>query len=80
MIMMSKYFHKRLYEYYHPQRPIHFVDLLANASDKTFFFRESFYVYYLLLVISLFFKVYILPQVLQICYFISSILWYSDFI
>ena len=54
--MMGKYFHKRLYEYY-PQRPICFVDFLANPSDQTYFFKESsLYVYYLLLVISLFFK------------------------
>ena len=57
--MMGKYFHKCLYEYY-PQRPVRFVDFLANPSDQTYFFKESsLYVYYLLLVISLFFKVYI---------------------
>ena len=80
MIMMCKCFHKLLYEYYYPQRPVCFLDLLANPSDQTFFLRESFYVYYILLVISLFFKVHFFPQVLQICYFTSCILWYSDFI
>ena len=54
---MSKYFHKRLYGYY-PQRPVRFVDFLANPSDQTYFFKKSsLYVYYLLCVISLFFKV-----------------------
>ena len=57
--MMGKYFHKRLYESY-PQRPLRFVDFLANPFDQTYFFNESsIYVYYLLLVISSFFKVYI---------------------
>ena len=56
---MGKYFHKRLYESY-PPRPLRFVDFLANPSDQTYFFKESsIYVYYLLLVISSFFKVYI---------------------
>ena len=55
---MGKYLHKRLYESY-PQRPVRFVDFLANPSDQTFFFKESsLYIYYLLLVISLFLKVY----------------------
>ena len=63
--MMGKYFHKSFYEYY-PQGPIRFADFLANPSNQTYFFKESsLYVYYLL-VISLFFKVYIFPQVLQI--------------
>ena len=57
--MMSKYFHKRLYES-NSQRPVRFVDFLANPSDQTHFFKEcSLYVCYLLLVISLFFKVYV---------------------
>ena len=57
--MMGKYFHKRLYEYY-SQRPARFVEFLANPSDQMHFFKESsLYVYYLLLVISLFLKVYI---------------------
>ena len=57
--MKGKYFHKRLYNYY-PQRPVRFVDFLANPFDQTYFLKEySLYVYYLLLVISLFFKVYI---------------------
>ena len=56
---MGKYFHKRLYDYY-PQRPVRFVDFLANPSDQTYFLKESsLYVYYLRLVIFLFFKVYI---------------------
>ena len=65
--MMGEYFHKRLYESY-PQRPVRFVDFLANPSDETYFFKETYlYVYYVLLVISFFLKVYIFPQVLQIC-------------
>ena len=79
-LMMGKYFHKRLYESYR-QRPVPFVDFLANPSDQKYLFKESsLYVYYLLVVISLFFKVYIFPQVLQICYFTSCILWYFDFV
>ena len=79
-LMMGKYFHKRLYESYR-QRPVRFVDFLANPSDQKYLFKESsLYVYYLLVVISLFFKVYIFPQVLQICYFTSCILWYFDFV
>ena len=79
-LKMGKYLHKRLYEYY-PPRSLRFVDFLANSSDQMYFFKESsLYVYYLLLVISLFFKVYIFPQVLQICYFTSCILWYFDFV
>ena len=69
--MMGKYYHKRLYEYY-PQRPVRLVDFLVNPFYQTYFFKESsLYVYYLLLVISLFYKVYIVSQVLQICYFTS---------
>ena len=34
--MMGKYLHKRLYESY-PQRPVHFVDFLANSSYQTYF-------------------------------------------
>ena len=79
-LMMGKYFHKRLYESYR-QRPVRFVDFLANPSDQKYLFKESsLYVYYLLVVISLFFKVYIFPQVLKICYFTSCILWYFDFV
>ena len=79
-LMMGKYFHKRLYESYR-QRPVRFVDFLANPSDQKYLFKESsLYVYYLLVVISLFLKVYIFPQVLQICYFTSCILWYFDFV
>ena len=54
--MMGKYFHKRLYEYY-PQRPVCFVEFLANPSEQTYFLKESsLYIYFLLLVISLFFS------------------------
>ena len=35
--MMGKYFLKRLYESY-SQRPVRFVDFLANPSDQTYFF------------------------------------------
>ena len=77
--MTGKYFHRGLYEYY-PQRPVRFVDFLANPSDQTYFFKESsFYVYYFLLVISLFVKVNIFPQVLQMWYLTSCILWYFNF-
>ena len=77
--MKGKYFHRGLYEYY-PQRPVRFVDFLANPTDQTYFFKESsFYVYYFLLVISLFVKVNIFPQVLQMWYLTSCILWYFNF-
>ena len=67
----GKYFHKRLYKYYR-QRPVRFVDFLANPSDQTYFFKESsFYVCCLLLVISLFYKVYIFLHEMLICYFTS---------
>ena len=55
--MMGKYFCKRLY---YLQRPVRFINFLANPFDLTYFIKESsLYVYHLLLVISLFFKVYI---------------------
>ena len=79
-LMIDKCLHKRLYEHC-PQRPVRFVDFLANPSDQKYFFKESsLHVYYLPLVISLFLKVYIFLQVLQICHFASCILWYFDFI
>ena len=57
--MIGKYFPKRLYECYF-QRPVRFVDFLGNPSDQIYFSKESsLYVYYLLIVISRFFKVYI---------------------
>ena len=69
--IMGKYFHKRLREYY-PQ---------SNPSDQTYFLKESsLYVCNLLLIISLFFKVYIFPQVLQICHLVNCILLYFDFV
>ena len=78
--MMGKYFVIRLYESY-LQGPVRFVDFLTNLYDETYFFKEStLYIYYLLLIISLFFKVYIFPQVLQICYFTSYILRCFDFV
>ena len=77
--MMSKYFHKRLCEHY-SQRPVRFVDFLVNPSDQTLFFRESSLSFYYLLIISLFYKTYNFPQILQICYFTSCILWYFDFV
>ena len=74
------FFNKRLYEYY-SQRLVRFVDFLAKSSDQMYFFNEpSLYVYYLLLVVSLFFKIYIFLQVLQIFYFTRCILWYLDFV
>ena len=79
-LMMCKYFHKRFYESY-PQHPVRFVEFLANSSDQTYFFNaSSLYIYYHRPVISFLFKVYIFPKVVQICYFISCILWYFDFI
>ena len=61
--MMGKYFHKLLYEPY-PQRTVRFFYFLANPSDQTYFSKESsFYVHYLLLIISLFFKVYIFSTI-----------------
>ena len=39
-LMMGKYFHKRLYESYR-QRPVRFVDFLANPSDQKYLFKES---------------------------------------
>ena len=72
--LLFTFLNKRLYEYY-PQRPVRSADFSANPSDQTCFFNEPLlYVYYLLLVISLLFKVYIFPQVEQICYFTSCIL------
>ena len=66
--MLGKYFHKRLYGYY-AQRPVCPVDFLVNLSDQKYFFKESsLYVYYLL-VISLFFKVSIFSQVLQMLFY-----------
>ena len=74
------FFNKRFSEYY-SQRPVRFVDFLAKSSDQMNFFNEpSLYVYYLLLVVSLFFKIYIFLQVLQIFYFTRCILWYLDFV
>ena len=50
-----------MYEFY-LQRPVWFVDFLANPSEQTYFFNgPSLYVFYILLVISLFFKVCIFP-------------------
>ena len=58
-LIMNKSYHKRLYEFYR-QCPVCFVDFLAIPSYQKYFFKvSSSYVYYLLLVISLFFKVYI---------------------
>ena len=57
--LLFTFLNKRLYEYY-PQRLVRSADFLANPSDQTCFFNEPLlYVYYLLLVISLLFKVYI---------------------
>ena len=56
------FLNKRLYEYY-PQRPVRFVYVLANPSEQTYFFNgASFYLYYLLLVLSFLFNVCIFPK------------------
>ena len=78
--MMGKYFDKRLYESY-PQRPVCFVDFLANPSDQMYFFKESsLYVYYLLIIISLFFKVFIFSTGTVNMLFYHCILWYFEFV
>ena len=52
-----------------PSTPCSFCRLFSKPHRPKVLFKESsFCVYYLLLVISLFFKVYIFPKVLQICY------------
>ena len=68
--MIGKYFHKRLYECY-IQLSVGFLDFLANASDKMFFFNKFSISVYFLLIISWFLQVYFFQQVLQICYFSS---------
>ena len=51
-----------LYEYY-PQRYVRFVNFFVNSSDQTIFSNDPWlHVHYLLLVISLFFKVCISPK------------------
>ena len=68
-----------LYEFY-SQSPVRFLDFLANPSEQTFFLNGlSLYVYYFLLVTSLFFKDCIFSQVLQICNSTRCILWYLEF-
>ena len=72
--MIGKYFHKCLYEYY-PKPLLCFVDFLANLFRPNVFLQD---VHLLCLLSSTccfsVFKVYIFPQVLQICYFTSCIL------
>ena len=54
--MMSTNFHKGLFEYYR-QRPVRFVDFLANPSNQAYFFKKfTSYVHYLVLVDSFFLR------------------------
>ena len=67
--MIGNYFHKHSYEYY-PKRPVRVVEYLANASDQTYFLKESsLYAYYLLFVISLFFKVYFCTSIANMLFY-----------
>ena len=61
--MMSTNFHKGLFEYYR-QRPVRFVDFLANPSDQAYFFKKfTSYVHYLVLDDSFF---------LRLCFYTSN--------
>ena len=67
--MIGNYFHKHSYEYY-PKHPVRVVEYLANASDQTYFLKESsLYAYYLLFVISLFFKVYFCTSIANMLFY-----------
>ena len=56
--MMSKYFHKRLCEYY-SQRPVRFVDFLVNPSDQKLFLGSPPFLFIILLLFLCFIKLII---------------------